>query len=89
MKNNENKLPVLTLKKVVHQREVLLTISFKYNHDIKDAIKAIGDSYFNQTLRAWYCLHEREIDTTKVFFAWKSGFYRSGRSAKYSLKKNM
>lgn len=44
----------------MHQREVLLTISFKYNHDIKDAIKAIGGSYFNQTLRAWCIVYTKE-----------------------------
>ena len=59
MKTTKNTIPVLTLKKVVSLRKVLLAVYFPYKTKIKELIKNIGGYYFSNTLKAWYILHRR------------------------------
>ena len=59
MKTTKNTIPVLTFKKVVSLRKVLLAVYCPYKTKIKELIKNIGGYYFSNTLKTWYILHRR------------------------------
>ena len=60
MKKSNHSLPVLLLKKVVHRKKAVLAVFFKYNHEIKEQLKAIGGYSFSKTLSAWYVDYSEE-----------------------------
>ena len=56
-----NNTPVLTLRKVVHREQIVLSVSFAINFSIKEIIKNIDGFKFSRTLRAWIAPFSFEI----------------------------
>jgi site-specific recombinase XerD len=61
-----NKLPTITLKKVVHKKEEQLMLFFYFNNYLKEKIKSIGGYRWSKTFKAWYIIYTAEnIQTLK------------------------
>ena len=90
MKLPNNQLPVLTLRKIVHHKEVVLAVYFTYNNDIKALIKNIGDYYFSKTIKAWYTIFtEENLCTLKTTLQGKVIFKETETLNKTILKKHV
>lgn len=88
MKKSNHSLPVLLLKKVVHRKKVVLAVFFKYNHEIKEAIKAIGGYTFSTTLKAWYIEYSDEnLSAFKTALQHKATFEEAENLQQVVLKK--
>lgn len=52
--NDLNKIPILTLRKEIHRKEIVLSVYFKKNFSIKEIVKSIDGFRFSVTKKAWY-----------------------------------
>jgi len=90
MKLPNNQLPVLTLKKIVHHKKVVLVVHFTYNTKIKELIKSIGGYSFSYTLRAWHVeFTEKHLTTLKTTLHEKVIFKEDENLHKTLLKKHV
>ncbi len=54
MKNTQNTLPPILLKKVIHKNKIQLLLLFPYNNEIKNILYNLGGYYWSKTLRGWH-----------------------------------
>lgn len=51
--NDLNKIPILTLRKEIHRKKVVLSVYFEKNFSVKEIVKNIEGFQFSATKKAW------------------------------------
>jgi len=54
MKKLPEQIPTITLKKVIHRKQVRLLLEFKFNQNLISKIKKLDTYNWSKTLKAWY-----------------------------------
>jgi site-specific recombinase XerD len=60
MKKNLPQIPIITLKKVIHRKNIVLLLYFTFNDHLISEIKKLGTYKWSKTLVGWYTLYTEE-----------------------------
>ncbi len=60
MKNFPQQFPIITLKKVIHRKNIVLLLDFKFNQYLISKVKKLGNYRWSKTLVGWYTLYTEE-----------------------------
>lgn len=75
MKNSYLQIPVISLFKLKHRKEVILLLRFDYNQQVIDELKLLKKYRWSRTHRGWYTSFSKEtIQELKIVFKNKVRF---------------